>query len=257
MAETDTRYRAPALEKGLDILELLSGVHTPLTSAEIADRLLRSKAELYRMLHVLEGRGYVEKPDGSDGYVVTSKLLALGTERRPVADLLDFALPLMRELSDTARQSCHLAVRSGTELVVIARAETPGAISYSVRVGYRRPFAETASGRVIYAHSSEPDRSRIEAALADNVPRNVLTEFQRQSKAARDAGFWRGESAQVTGVNDLSAPIRDGRSCIAALTMPFIVRRKPVRSQDKVLADLRGVAKMISDALAAGSIGGL
>ncbi len=254
MAETDTRYRAPALEKGLDILELLSGLHTPLTSSEIADRLLRSKAELYRMLHVLEGRGYVEKPDGSDGYVVTNKLLALGTERKPVADLLEYALPLMRELSELSRQSCHLAVRSGSELVVIARAETPGAISYSVRVGYKRPFAETASGRVIYAHASDADRARIDAAIGTESPRNALAQFRREAKVAGERGFWQGESAQVAAVTDLSAPVMNGETCVAALTMPFIARRKPVRSRDKVLADLRGVARTLSGALTSGSV---
>ena len=42
--ETDEsdRYRAPALDKGLDILELLAGVDSGLTQAEIAKRLDRS-----------------------------------------------------------------------------------------------------------------------------------------------------------------------------------------------------------------------
>jgi hypothetical protein len=38
--ETDSeRYRAPALDKGLDILELLSGVESGLTQAEMSKRL--------------------------------------------------------------------------------------------------------------------------------------------------------------------------------------------------------------------------
>ena len=52
MSETaeKERYRAPALDKGLDILELLAGVDGGLTQAEIAKRLGRSHNELYRMI---------------------------------------------------------------------------------------------------------------------------------------------------------------------------------------------------------------
>ena len=55
------RYRAPALDKGLDILELLAGVDGGLTQAEIAKRLGRSPNEFYRMLDRLVRRGYVTK----------------------------------------------------------------------------------------------------------------------------------------------------------------------------------------------------
>ena len=40
--EEEDRYRAPALDKGLDILELLAGIDGGLTQAEIAKRLGRS-----------------------------------------------------------------------------------------------------------------------------------------------------------------------------------------------------------------------
>jgi uncharacterized membrane protein len=53
------RYRAPALDKGLDILELLAGVDGGLTQAEIAKKLGRSPNEFYRMLDRLVKRGYV------------------------------------------------------------------------------------------------------------------------------------------------------------------------------------------------------
>ncbi len=59
--ETDDRYRAPALDKGLDILELLASVDGGLTQAEIAKHLDRSPNEFYRMLDRLVKRGYVTK----------------------------------------------------------------------------------------------------------------------------------------------------------------------------------------------------
>ena len=62
--EDNDRYRAPALDKGLDILELLAAVDGGLTQAEIAKRLDRSPNEFYRMLDRLVKRGYVTRIDG-------------------------------------------------------------------------------------------------------------------------------------------------------------------------------------------------
>ena len=59
--EEAERYRAPALDKGLDILELLSSVDGGLTQSEIAKKLGRSPNEFYRMLDRLVRRGYVTK----------------------------------------------------------------------------------------------------------------------------------------------------------------------------------------------------
>ena len=44
-------YSAPALDKGLDILELLALSSRSLTQAEIADHLNKSVNEIYRMLN--------------------------------------------------------------------------------------------------------------------------------------------------------------------------------------------------------------
>ena len=54
----NAKYRAPALEKGLDILSLLAGERTPLTLSGICQRLERSQGEIFRMVQVLQARGY-------------------------------------------------------------------------------------------------------------------------------------------------------------------------------------------------------
>ena len=62
--EDPDRYRAPALDKGLDILELLAGLDGGLTQAEIAKLLGRTPNEFYRMLDRLVRRGYVTRISG-------------------------------------------------------------------------------------------------------------------------------------------------------------------------------------------------
>ena len=51
------QYRAPALEKGLDVLELLADSARPLSTIQIGESFGRSRSEIFRMLSVLEDRG--------------------------------------------------------------------------------------------------------------------------------------------------------------------------------------------------------
>jgi len=69
-------YRAPALEKGLDILELLAEEGLPQPFPSIVQRLGRSPGELFRMAQVLEARGNVERVP--DGLVLTARMFQQG-----------------------------------------------------------------------------------------------------------------------------------------------------------------------------------
>ena len=59
MLRNKSRYAAPALDKGLDILELLASETEGLTRSEISRRLGRTVGELFRMMVCLEERGYI------------------------------------------------------------------------------------------------------------------------------------------------------------------------------------------------------
>jgi len=65
---SDDRYRAPALDKGLDILELLAQQPQGLTRAEIVKEMDRSASEIYRMLERLVARQYVMRSIAGDRY---------------------------------------------------------------------------------------------------------------------------------------------------------------------------------------------
>ena len=62
-------YSAPALEKGLDIVEALAKEPEGLTSAEISSRLGRPMGQLFRMLVVLQQRGYVAHQAESERFI--------------------------------------------------------------------------------------------------------------------------------------------------------------------------------------------
>jgi Mn-dependent DtxR family transcriptional regulator len=137
-----SRYRAPALEKGLDVIELLAAEKKPLNLSAISQRLGRSSGELFRMLQVLEFKGFITTTESGTGYVLTNKLFALAMAQAPVRSLVETALPIMRKLTDDIGQSCHIAVASEDQIVVITRIERPGDLASAIAVKSRaRPRA--------------------------------------------------------------------------------------------------------------------
>ena len=64
-ADAASKYRAPALDKSLDIIELLASTEEGLTQADIAKAISRSANEIFRMLDRLQRRGYIRRTEGS------------------------------------------------------------------------------------------------------------------------------------------------------------------------------------------------
>lgn len=242
------KYRAPALEKGLDVLELLAAAKTPLTLSQISARLDRSVSELFRMVQVLEMRGYVGPSQRGDGFELTNKLFSLGISRGPNQNLLISALPLMQELSEHTRQACHLAIASDDRMVVIARVEAPGDIGFSVRVGYQRPLCKSTSGHVLYAFQKPKMREMWRHNLRPSLTAEEWQSFEAQAEKAVAQGYIAVRSGYAEGITDVSCPIHNDVSVIAALTMPFI-RSTESADMEETIVHLKATATALSRSL--------
>ncbi|MBZ9797336.1 IclR family transcriptional regulator [Mesorhizobium sp. ES1-4] len=219
----DERYRAPALDKGLDILELLAGVDGGLTQAEIAKKLDRSPNEFYRMLDRLVRRGYVTRLDG-DRYSLTLKLFGLAQLHAPVRRLVSYATPLMRELAETSQQANQLVVFDRGSAVVIAQQEAPNYWGISIRVGSHISLFDTGSGHVLLAFRSPEERRMMISEHVRSTDKTAQSpEFFARLDQIRGRGYEMMASMQTAGVFNLSAPLRgsDGKA-IAALSIPYI-----------------------------------
>ena len=128
--EDDDSYQAPALKKGLEVLEFLSGQSEPYALSDLARALGKSRNEIYRMVIVLERLGYLARTD-ADRFSITRKLFDLAMQTPPERNLLLKALPEMERLAAETFQSCHLTVASRTDIVVVARVERLVALKHA------------------------------------------------------------------------------------------------------------------------------
>ncbi len=243
-SEGGRRYRAPALEKGLDVLELLAARNGSLSASQISAGLGRSVSELFRMVQVLEFRGFIEQ--GPDGYRLTNRLFTLGMAQAPVKSVVEAALPCMRALADATGQSCHLVVSSNDQIVVVARIESPGDLGYSVRLGYRRPLIEATSGLMFYGCAAPATKSMMAEMLVRSAGLSKFRAFARRAEQAAVQGHVERESDFVKGVTDLVAPVLGSDGIIATLITPFIQRNPKVCEMPEAIERLSEAAAAVS-----------
>jgi DNA-binding IclR family transcriptional regulator len=241
-------YRAPALEKGIAILELLANARQPLTVADISGSLKRSRAEIYRVLVVLESLQYLHRTDDGS-YDLSGRMFDVASRYAPRRHVVAAARSAMQALAERTQQSCHLMVNSGDHMVCVAREESPAAIGFAVQVGFRPALLQSTSGRVYFAFQDEKRQTLMSKRLGAVAARELragATRIRRQGYAAEP-------SRLTTGIEDLSAPIFTAQGDPAAcLTIPFVSHRLfPVKRRQAV-AMLLDAAREITDSLRTG-----
>jgi DNA-binding IclR family transcriptional regulator len=241
------RYAAPALEKGLDILELLAAASDALTHSQIADRLGRSVPEIFRMLVCLEERGYISRMGPDERYQLTLKLFEIVHQHRPLQRLITQARPLVQRVASETGQSCHLAMLNSAEVVIVAQADAPGNMGFSVRPGANIDLLNTASGHVILAFQSDEVRARALGARRLRSGKPTPAGLYRHLDQIRRRGYEELASYQVHGVVNISYPVLNQHGeAIAAMTTPFIAHIGDSLGPPQVKRALRRASRILS-----------
>lgn len=250
-AEDATRpYLAPALEKGLDIIELLARQSEGLTQSQIAQQLDRSLQEVYRMVLSLERRGYIRRGPQGDALHLSMKLYDLALAFPPIEMLTAAAGPILRKLAMDTQQSILLTVLDGLFIRTIAYADSPANLGFRVRLGTASPVEHTASGRVILAFQPAATRTwTFETLAANGVRPDELRRVTQRVEAIAARRYELIADENIAGITDVSFPILDAKGvALAALTMPFlqsVTGKVPIeqatRLQFKAASDLADI----------------
>jgi DNA-binding IclR family transcriptional regulator len=216
-------YSAPALDKGLDILEALCQCENGLTQQEIAARLGRNLGEIYRMLNCLVQRNYVA--NYGNVYTITPKLFQLSHFHPPTYRLLTEAMPIMEELSRDVSFPCDLRVYNNGVQTVIAAIQPPNGLGFMTRVGSEIAVAPSASGLVLVSFQ---DPVIMELRIKESLPKASEAEvdnFKKSLKEVASKGFASIKSNQYAGLHAISFPILDINGfAVAAMTVPMLAR---------------------------------
>jgi DNA-binding IclR family transcriptional regulator len=249
-AGEEIRYRVPALERGLDIIELLSVAEAGMSRADLAQAMGCSVSQIFRMLDCLQRRKFINLNPRDNRFGLTSKLFEIAHRHPPTSRLTGLALPILRAAAASTRQSIHLSIFDDGQTLVLVQ-ETLEDSGYFVKPGTRRDVYLTASGRVLLAFQPHKEREAMlvgaRAATGELMP---VAELERRLDVIRLQGFEEMPSLQIAGVHNFSFPVLNvsGRA-IAAMTMPFLVRSDIVSNLDEARNTLRAAALELSQQL--------
>ena len=242
-------YATPALEKGLDVLELLAHQPAGLTKSQMARELNRTVSEIFRMLLCLERRGYIAQLS-EERYSLTLKLFKLVQEHPRTERLIADALPVMHRLAHETMQSCHMGVVEGSRVTILAQVNSPSNIGFYVKLGSTVDIMEAASGYVILSHLQDDQRQRVIEEWIRETGKKVPRDLDVHLARIRKAGFEKRASYLVKGIVNISYPIFDDRgSALGALTVPYIQYNGAETSSATVVAALRKATTEITTAL--------
>jgi DNA-binding IclR family transcriptional regulator len=254
MAQNENKryYSTPALEKGLDILELFAGNPEGFNVSEVARRLNRTVSEIFRMLLCLEKRGYLAQSANREGYHLTLRLFRLAQEHPPTKRMVTEALPIMHNLAHELRQSCHLGVLDGGHVVILAQVDSPESTGFYVKVGSKVDLMRAATGHVILSHLTREARERAIQEWTQETGKKKPADLEAHLAKIRKLGHERRASYEVKGVVNISFPVLNSQGdAVAGLTIPYVKRIHDTISIDTVVSTLRIASQQISEALGA------
>jgi len=251
MNEKESKYQAPALDKGLDILEYLSAQSIPLSQTEIAIGIEKTPNEIYRMLMSLESRGYILRDEVSGKYRLSLKLFYLSHRHSPIDELRKAAQLPLEELANSIRQSCHLSILYMNQVMVIIHAKSPGPIALSIEEGNLFPLPLTASGKVLLAFMPDIEQRTTlrNNAIFKKYGKAQQEEFTLSLGDIRKTGSYFKNSDSVSGVTDISVPIGvdSNNGIIACLTISMLnaLNNDKAIANDVILAEANKCVKKI------------
>lgn len=201
----------PALERGLDVLEVLNQAPDGLGISELATRLALNKNAVFRITHTLMDRQYLERDPLSKRFRLSTKFLTLGLPQVGDVSLVEEALPVMRALRDETRETVQLGLRVGDEGVIIEQVSGLHPLRIAVDIGLRFPLHNNAPGKILLAwqNASELQETLERIPLTQDTLRTITEPkaLHQECDQVRQRGYATDYAEADEGIHCISAPI--------------------------------------------------
>ncbi len=242
-------YAVPALDRGLDVFELLASSETSLSLTEMASALGQTPSAIFRILNRLENRSYVVRHTPSGRYRLSLKLFELAHTHSPVEHLTTFAAKPMRELAESVRESVHLSVLSNRRIVVLLDIGSPLRVRFTHEVGAQFPAVFTNSGRLLLAYLSpegledhlakDPDYAQLSAGEREA--------FHEELKKIRRNRYAISSSEERAGMKDIAILVGNPAiGATAALAIACLGGGKSGSDTNRLISELQECAAKIT-----------
>jgi DNA-binding IclR family transcriptional regulator len=227
-SDSNLRGGIQSIERAFAILEEIARNRDGIALAELSRRVGLHNSTTFHLVKTMVSLGYIQQTSESKRYRVGRNLFTLAAGALHEIELAQVARPVLETLALRSGECSHFAVRSGDDIVVVAKTAGTGMFQVADQVGIVRPAHCTALGKVLLAalHPQQLERHLQTRELRRFTPRTIIEHdaLLREIEAVRRGGiaFDDGEfdpdarcvavpvhnfTGQVAGAIGISAPM--------------------------------------------------
>ena len=244
-------YTVPALNRAIDVLEILATSEGEVSLHELSSKTGIPKSTLFRILFTLEKRKFIEQDYERKKFGLGLKLWELGNIKIEKSELSATAVKYMKRLSDKVNENVFLGVLDQSDVIYLQKVESSARVKTVTKLGRRAPAYCTATGQAILAFCTKEQ-------IEEKFPLPDLMRYSKNTIISRDKLLKKLETIREDGyaIADgefnpellcISVPIRDfSKEVVAALTIDMLSSRGNIQKLKDIITPLRDTAAAIS-----------
>ena len=199
-----------SVDKALLILELLMREDMARTARDIAVQLHLNRTTVHRVLNVLMQRAWIEKTPGGSSYRLSLKFLMLSQLAGRSRNVVQEVRPVLDRLSDLTRETVHLGVLDGYEVVHLDKVDSPESFGISSRIGSRSVPHLTGLGKALLAAESDAFLEQYLSGMANGACERLIENLdvvRSEILVTRERGYSVDDEEDSIGVRCLGVAV--------------------------------------------------
>jgi DNA-binding IclR family transcriptional regulator len=221
-AERGSVAAVQSVDRALSVLEILAA-QGEAGVTEVAAELGVHKSTAFRLVAVLESRGFVEQLADRGKYRLGFGVVRLAGAAAAQLDIAQQGRRICEALAADLEETVNIAILDSDRAVNVSQVRGPAALSTHNWVGQGTPLHATSSGKVLLAHAADAVRKSL---LSRELPRftaATITDpeaLQLDLDRIVEQGWGSTVEEYEVGLSAVAAPVRgaDG-DVVAALSV--------------------------------------
>lgn len=201
-----------ALERALDIIELLSSSNSGMGVTKISNALNLHKTTTHRLLATLVERGYAEK-NSSGEYRPGHKLFEVVSIYINSLELLTEARPFVESMASDLGLTAHLGILEGDKVVYIEKMDVMSGLQLYSQKGIHVPSFCSSLGKCLLSNFRKSDLDKVlentKFTKFTNYTISSLAEMHSEIKKVRKQGWAIDNREYDLNNRCIGAPIYD------------------------------------------------
>ena len=239
---------AEGARRVLAVLQAFSPRHHTLTARDLAESTGIPLPSMYRYIALLRETGLLVG-DERGAYHLSARLISLARAAEAAESIIEVADPVMRDLVQRVRRDGDPRPVDRPGPGVRAPGRVGASPARHVRAGPAAADRARRQRAGAARRAAAAAAARLPGAARGGGPAGGRAPEERIAAETAERGWATSEEEIDRGVWAASAAVTDGRSTVAALTVPSPLVRSPAAIQERLLGQVCRAAQQVSDLL--------